>query len=99
VHLVTEGDAARDGVGLGGVEPIHHIRNWRPIDVTASGSCASASLPYVALSMQPLPTVRCSVNTDHRTCEHEGSDANDGQEVFDASEIVDVSRVTGDVGG
>ena len=26
VHLVTEGEAARISVGLGGVEPVHHIR-------------------------------------------------------------------------
>ncbi len=25
-HLVTGGDAARDGVGLSGVEPVHHSR-------------------------------------------------------------------------
>jgi hypothetical protein len=58
VHLVTEGDAARDGVGLGGVEPIHHIRNWTLIDVTASGSCeriVSISCP------QHVAIICCSV--------------------------------------
>jgi hypothetical protein len=58
VHLVTEGDAARDGVGLGGVEPTHHIRNWTLIDVTASGSCeriVSISCP------QHVAIIYCSV--------------------------------------
>jgi hypothetical protein len=80
-HLVTEGDAARDGVGLGGIKPVHHI-----------GKCCPQHLALITI-------FRCSVNTDHRTCEPVGSDANDGQEGFDASEVVDVSRVKGQVGG
>lgn len=31
VDLVTEGDAARVGVGHGGVEPVHHIRVTDPV--------------------------------------------------------------------